>query len=151
MTEKPKLTLTRQIKAPVEKVFAAWTNGTALKRWFGPSDDMTIVVADVDLRVGGRYRIVMQEKSGEQHRIGGIYREIVPNARLVFTWAWESTPERESLVTVELKAVDGGTRLTLTHEQFADEPARDRHAQGWAGTLDRLDRHLACGGAEMTE
>lgn len=142
MTEKPKLTLTRNLKAPVSKVFAAWTTGEALKRWFGPSDDMTIVVADVDVRVGGRYRIVMQEKSGEQHRIGGVYREIERDAKLVFTWAWESMPERESLVTVLLSAVDGGTRLTLTHEQFADEPARDRHAQGWAGTFDRLERWL---------
>lgn len=142
MTDKPKLTLTRQIKAPVAKVFAAWTSADALKRWFGPSDDMTIVVADADVRVGGRYRIVMQEKSGEQHRVGGVYREIESNTKLVFTWAWESMPERESLVTVLMAAVDGGTRLTLTHEQFADEPARDRHAKGWAGTLDRLERWL---------
>lgn len=140
---KPSLTLTRQIKAPVAKVFKAWTDGSALKRWFGPSDAMTVVVADVDLRVGGRFRIVMQERDGTQHRVGGSYREIEPDAKLVFTWAWESMPERESLVTVTLKSVDDGTRLTLTHEQFADEPARDRHAQGWAGSFDRLQRHLA--------
>jgi len=102
-----------------------------------------VALADVDLRVGGRYRIVMREASAEQHRVGGIYREIVPNAKLVFTWAWGSTPERERLVTLRFEAAEGGTRLTLTHEQFADEPTRDRHNQGWNGCLDSLARHLA--------
>jgi uncharacterized protein YndB with AHSA1/START domain len=139
---KPSLTLRRHLKAPVEKVFKAWTEGQALKRWFAPSDAMAIVVADVDVKVGGRYRIVMQEPGGEQHRVGGTYREIVPNAKLVFSWAWESTPERESLVTVRLEAANGGTDLTLIHEQFADEAARDRHEHGWSGSLDRLARHL---------
>ena len=136
------LTLTRHVKAPAERVFQAWTSGEALKRWFGPSDSMIVSVADIDVEVGGRYRIVMQEPGGEAHRVGGVYREIVPNERLVFTWAWESTPERESIVTVALRPVDGGTELTLTHVQFFDEAARDRHAHGWTGSLERLARHL---------
>lgn len=139
---KSSLTLKRHFTAPVEKVFKAWTEGEALKRWFGPSDTTTILVADVDVRVGGRYRIVMQEAGGEQHRIGGVYREISPNAKLVFTWAWESTPERQSLVTVRMEAADGGTDLTLVHEQFTDEAARDRHEHGWSGSFERLARHL---------
>ena len=139
---RPSLTLKRHLKAPVERVFRAWTEGEALKRWFGPSDAMAVVTAEVDLKVGGRYRIVMQEAGVEPHRVGGVYREIVPNRRLVFTWAWESTPERESLVTVELAPEDGGTRLTLTHERFFDEAARDGHGKGWTGSLARLDRHL---------
>jgi uncharacterized protein YndB with AHSA1/START domain len=138
----PSLTLTRRFKAPAAKIFKAWADGTALKRWFGPSDAMQVVVAEVDIRIGGRYRIVMEEASGERHRVGGIYREIEPDRKLVFTWAWESTPERQSLVTVLLQPIEGGTLLTLTHEQLADEPARDRHAHGWNGTLDRLERHL---------
>jgi uncharacterized protein YndB with AHSA1/START domain len=141
--QSPRLALTRHFKAPIDKVFRAWTEGEALKRWFHPRDDMATVVAEVDLRVGGRYRIVMQEPSGEQHRVGGVYREIVPNAALVFTWAWESTPERESLVSLRFDAAEGGTRLTLVHEKFADEAARDRHAEGWAGCLAMLDRSLA--------
>jgi uncharacterized protein YndB with AHSA1/START domain len=104
---------------------------------------MATVAADVDLRVGGRYRIVMQEPSGAQHRVGGVYREIVPNAALVFTLAWESTPERESLVSLRFDRAEGGTRLTLIHEQFADDDARDRHAEGWEGCLAMLERSLA--------
>ena len=141
--QKPSLTLKRHYPAPVEKVFRAWIDPEALKRWFGPSDEGKILVPETNLTVGGRYRIVMQMPSGEQHRVGGVYREIVPNEKLVFTWAWESTPERESLVTVRLKRAGDGTDMTLIHEQFFDDAARDRHQHGWTGTLERLDRYVS--------
>ena len=97
----------------------------------------------MDIRVGGRYRIVMHGPDGELHRVGGAYREIVPNRKLVYTWAWESTPERESLVTVEFKPAGQGTELLVTHQRFFDSDARDRHQHGWNGCLDRLGRYLA--------
>jgi uncharacterized protein YndB with AHSA1/START domain len=111
-------------------------------RWFHPGADMRTPLATVDLRVGGRYRIVMLEPGGVEHRVGGVYREIVPNRRLVFTWAWESAPENETLVTVSMMPRDGGTLLTLTHEGFAERAGRDRHRQGWDGCLGTLARHL---------
>jgi uncharacterized protein YndB with AHSA1/START domain len=141
--QSPSLTIKRTLKAPAEKVFAAWTQPEALKRWFGPSDEMTIPVAQTDLRVGGRYRIIMRGTSGEEHRVGGVYKEIVPNRKLVFSWAWESTPEVESLVTVEITPEDGGCVLTLTHERFPDETSRDRHRNGWTGSFERLGRYLS--------
>ena len=141
--EKPSLRLKRHYPVPVEKVFRAWTDPQALKLWFGPSDDGKILVSETDLKVGGRYRIVMQMPGGEEHRVGGVYREIVPNEKLVFTWAWESTPERESLVTVQLKGAGGGTDMLLTHQHFFDEPARDRHQQGWTQVAERLGRYLS--------
>ena len=141
--QKPSLTLKRHYAAPVEKVFRAWIDPEALKRWFGPSDEGKILVSETNPKVGGRYRIVMEMPSGEQHRVGGVYREIVPNEKLIFTWAWESTPERESLVTVRLKKAGDGTDMTLIHEQFFDEAARDRHEHGWTGTLERLGRYVS--------
>ena len=87
--------------------------------------------------------IVMRGSDGEEHDVGGVYREVVPNEKLVFTWAWRTTPERESLVTVTLKADGSGTILTLLHEQFFDEPARDRHKSGWTGALDKLEAYFA--------
>jgi uncharacterized protein YndB with AHSA1/START domain len=92
---KPKdisLSLVRTIKAAPEKVFAAWTKPRTLKRWMAPSDDMKVAVAETDLRIGGRYRIVMREADGTEHRVGGAYREIDPGRKLAFTWVWESTP-----------------------------------------------------------
>ena len=65
------------------------------------------------------------------------------DAKLVYTWAWRSTPERESLVTVEFAPDGTGTLLTLTHAQFFDEPARDRHRHGWDGALDKLEGYFA--------
>jgi len=67
----------------------------------------------------------------------------VRDAKLVFTWTWRSAPERESLVTVVLRPDGDGTLLTLTHEQFVDEDARDAHASGWTSGLDGLERYLA--------
>lgn len=139
----PSLTIKRTFKAPAEKVFAAWTQPEGLKRWFGPTDGTTVPLAQTDVRIGGRYRIIMRMVDGEEHRVGGVYKEIVPNRKLVFTWAWESTPERESLVTVEIKPVGTGCEMTFTHERFFDEAARDRHRAGWTGILDKLEQYVA--------
>jgi uncharacterized protein YndB with AHSA1/START domain len=138
---KPSLTLKRRLNAPPEKVYAAWTKPEQIARWFG-GQEVLGVTAEADLRVDVRYHINMRTRSDE-HDVSGTYREIVPNEKLVFTWAWKTTPERASLVTVTLKPDGAGTMLTLLHEQFFDEPARDRHQQGWSGALDKLERLFA--------
>jgi uncharacterized protein YndB with AHSA1/START domain len=84
----------------------------------------------------------MRSPDGQEHGVSGTYREVVPNERLVFTWAWFSTPERESLVTVSIQGDGGGSLLTLTHEHFFDETARDHHQHGWVGSLDKLEKYL---------
>lgn len=137
---KPALAITRAFNIPREELYRAWTDPDLIKRWFAPSDAYAVPEAALEARPGGRYRIVMRAPDGEVHRVGGVYRVCLPPARLVFTWAWESTPERESLVTAEFGARGAATELVLRHEHFADEAARDRHQQGWNGCLDRLAR-----------
>ena len=139
---KPSLTIKRRLNAPPAKVYAAWTDPEKVKGWMGPGEVKAKSV-ECDLRIGGSYRWVMVAPSGEEHNVGGVYREVVPNEKLVFTWAWKSTPERESLVTVLLKPDGDGTLLTLTHEQFFDDDARDRHNHGWNGALDKMERMFA--------
>ena len=139
---KPSLTLKRRLNASPAKVYGAWTDPAQLARWFGPRETNPVQV-DADIRIGGHYRIRMRLSDGGEHEVGGVYRELVPNERLVFTWAWLSTPERESLVTVALKSDGAGTLLTLIHEQFFDDAARDRHQAGWTGTLDKLEQYFA--------
>jgi len=139
---KPSLTIKRRFNAPPAKVFAAWADPEKMKRWMGPGE-VTAPHIECDLRVGGRYRIVMRNPAGEEFDVGGVYREIVPNEKLVFTWAWKSMPERESLVTMTVKPDGDGTLMTLQHEQFFDEDARDRHNQGWEGAFVKLEKYLA--------
>ena len=139
---KPSLTIKRRLKAAPAKVFAAWTEPEKIKRWFGPAG-AECTHAEFDLRVGGKFTIVATRPGGETHQVLGVMREVVPDAKLVYTWAWASTPERESPVTVEFKPEGDGTLLTLTHAQFFDDDARQRHAQGWTGALDKLEKFVA--------
>jgi len=134
---KPSLTIRRELPAPPDRCFRAWTDPQALKRWFGPGTH-EVVLAETDPRVGGRYRLVMRSDGGEEHEVSGEFCEVVADRKLVFTWAWRSTPERQSLVTVEFAPAGDATTLTLTQEEFADEAARDRHHHGWTASLGRL-------------
>lgn len=142
MSTKPSLTIRRRLNAPPAKVYRAWTDPQQIMRWWGPAHAETLS-AETDVRVGGRFRKITRTFDGEQHEASGVYREVVPNQKLVFTWAWRSTPEWESLVTVLLESDGDGTVLTLTHEQFFDEAARDAHRQGWSGALDKLEKYFA--------
>jgi uncharacterized protein YndB with AHSA1/START domain len=142
VTQKPSLTLKRRLNASPEKVYAAWTDPAQISRWFGP-DAGPVTRAETDLRVGGRFHVVFHSEDGEEHDVSGTYRAVVPNEKLQFTWAWRTMPERESLVTVLIKPDGEGSLLTLIHEQFFDEPARDRHEYGWTGSLNKLERLFA--------
>ena len=139
---KPSLTLKRRLNAPAEKVYAAWTDPEKIVKWFGP-DSGPVTKAEIELLVGGSFNIGFHTEDDEYHQVGGVYREVVPNEKLVFTWAWRTTPERESLVTVELKPDGDGSILTLLHEKFFDEAARDGHKHGWTGSLDKLEKLFA--------
>ena len=144
MLTKPSLTLKRKIDASPAQVFSAWADPTKIVHWFGPKETQAgSVRAEMDVRPGGRYRLSFKTEDGEYHEVGGVYREVVPDSRLVFTWAWHSTPERQSLVTVTVAKDGDGTLLTLNHEQLFDEKARDGHQRGWTGTLEKLDRYLS--------
>ena len=137
---RPSLTIKRRFKATPAQVFKAWTEPAQLAQWMG-GPEITSVDAKADVRVGGRYQIRMT-KADDEHNVSGVYREVVPNEKLVFTWAWRTMPERESLVTVHLKADGDHTIMTFTHEQFFDEAARDRHEHGWTGSFGKLEKHL---------
>lgn len=142
LSTKPSLTLKRHLNAKPEAVYAAWTDPEKIVKWFGP-DTGPVTQAEADVRVGGHYAVTFHTEDGEEHHVSGVYREVVPNERLAFTWAWRTMPERESFVIVLIRPDGDGSMLTLIHEQFFDEPARDRHREGWTGCLDKLERVLA--------
>jgi len=140
---RPSLSFKRRLNAPPAKVYAAWTDPKKIIRWFGRSDAKPDSFhAEIDARIGGRFRVSFST-ADEHYEVGGVYREVVPNERLVFSWAWHSTPERQSQVTVALKPDGDGTLLSLLHEQLFDQAARDGHERGWIGALDKLEDYLA--------
>ena len=143
LKEKPSLTLTRSYPVPPEKVWRAWTDPEALKRWFGPGGEDPVSLARLDVREGGRFRIVFGGPDGKAHDVQGVYKEVVPNRRLVFTWTWpNSTPERESVITIEFRAAGRGTELVFRQEQFFDSTVRDNHRRGWTESFVKLERFL---------
>ena len=144
VVQKPSLALSRRYPVAPEKVWRAWTDPEAVKRWWGPGPGEPVSAAELDVRVGGRFRIVFGGADGSAHTCAGVYKEVVPNRKLVFTWTWpNSTPERESLVTLVFRVVEGGTELAFTHEQLFDEKVRDDHKRGWTSLLDKLAEFLA--------
>lgn len=140
-TEKLSLEITRFIKAPRDRVYAAWTDPTQLRQWFGPEGVRTRnLVADV--RVGGKYHWDVTSPEDEEKTVRGEYRELEPGRKIVFTWHWdddEAWENQVSIVTVELSDAKGGTQVRLTHAKLPNEGSRDRHHEGWTGVLDRLE------------
>jgi uncharacterized protein YndB with AHSA1/START domain len=123
-------------------------NPELLRRWWASQPDWTSPGAEVDLRVGGGYRLSMQDPDGgDVHSVVGEYREVERPARLVYTWSWEGDPAEmegsaRTLVTVEFHAEGERTRVVLTHDGFATDAAREMHAGGWTGCLDNLERRV---------
>jgi len=114
-----------------------------VKKWWGPGPGEPVSAAELDVRVGGRFRIVFGGPDGRAHECAGVYQEVVPNRKLVFTWHWpNTTPERVSVVTIVFEDLKGTTQLTFKHEQFFNEQARDGHKRGWTGALEGLARYL---------
>src|SRR6185503_8873889 len=128
-----------------QRVFDAWTRPEALKSWAAPGA-MTAPVVEVDLRVGGGYRIHMSAPDGKEHRVIGVYREVDPPRRLVYTWTWETMPDvTDSVVTVEFHNRGAGTEVVLRHEGLPSEERRARHEAGWIGCMTKFETVVTAG------
>lgn len=134
------LRLTRVFSAPPEEVFEAWTDPEQVTEWLCPGEGV-VAKARLDLRVGGRFRIVMRIDDKDWVHTGE-YREIDFPRRLVFTWISEATDHHESVVTVELRDKGEKTEMTLIHEGLPGRDAEDRHRSGWTSIFGRLERHI---------
>lgn len=142
------IVLSRVFNVPRRLVFEAWTNPEHVKQWYGCSM-MMLLICEIDLRVGGVYRYVLRDAAGTQHATQGVYREITPPARLVYTehYATAGFTSNDALVTVLFAEHDGMTTLTSTilHQSKADRDAQIATGMegGAAETLDRLAALLA--------
>jgi len=138
------LTLVRRIAARPSIVFDALTTPAGIAGWWGP-DDGPVVAAEVDLRVDGRYRVRFRMLDATEHESSGRYLEVRRPERLAMTWRWLGGEEDpgESHLAFDLRPVEGGTELTLTHSRLHDEVTQASHEDGWRGSLDKMERLFA--------
>lgn len=147
MVHAPSVRVSRTIAAKADTLFSAWTDPSKVAQWWRQEGaGWKFAGASIDLRVGGAYRLGMTDPDGKTHVAVGVYREILPPMRLVFTWDWEDPANRvgDTLVTVEFK--DAGrdrTEVVLLHERFADVARMGRHEQGWTELLELLAQFAA--------
>lgn len=137
----PSVRIVRILPAPPQEVFAAWTDAQSVKEWMCPGTT-TVPIVELDVRVGGHFKIVMRDKGGDYVHTGE-YREIDPPNRLVFTWVSPATHDTPTLVTVDFRPHgDGGTELVLVHEQFPDEQSAAKHQRGWDQIATKMAAYL---------
>jgi len=140
--EQTTLRLQRSFDAPAEEVFDAWTNPEVLRRWWYVEESQRTSLAEIDLRIGGGYRLSMEDRdSGALHTVVGVYREIRRPELLVYSWAWEleaGGTGHESTVTVTFHAEGQRTTVVLEHSGLEDTGSRDRHEAGWTACLAKL-------------
>lgn len=144
--ERQTLTIRRVLKAPPELVFDVWTQPEHMLRWFSPGETYSTPFIEVDLRVGGAYRIAFIDPDGVQSVVGGRYLEIDRPKKLVFTWKWEDHDrygDYETTVALDFHARDEGTELVMIHKGLPVGPMLEEHTWGWQGTLGRLEKALA--------
>ena len=151
----PALEIRRSFRVSREKVFAAWTQKSRLEQWMcrdSPTQFPNYTILDV--RPGGSYQIEIKVQDGAMYVCNGVFKEVKPPERLVFTWSWvrippkegESLQRAESLITLELREKDLETEMIFTHEMLESARVRDDHQKGWEGCFHELtsvlEKHL---------
>jgi uncharacterized protein YndB with AHSA1/START domain len=138
------LLIVRTIDAPATLVFRLWSEPEHFRRWIGPQG-FECAEVEIDFRVGGAYRATISSPEAGNSRFQGIYREIEPDRRIVFTFTWQGGPSGgvETIITVLLEERDGRTIQTFHQAPFLNVERRDSHRGGWNSTFDRLRDYAA--------
>lgn len=138
------LRIERTIKAPRTRVFEAFTNDEDLARWSAP-EGLDVAQGAIDLRVGGRWMVVMHDPASDRrYHAEGVYQEITPPERLVYTHYWlTDDPPIETLITIEFHEEGAATRVVMIHEGLLTESSRDGHEEGWSSCFDKLEEMFA--------
>jgi uncharacterized protein YndB with AHSA1/START domain len=136
-----KVVIERVFNAPVNLVWSIWTEPEYIKIWFGSDPNGTVISADIDLSVGGKYSISFQDSDGSVHTAFGEYVEIVEFSKLHYTWEWESEPGHVSEVIVEFIPQEEKTLSILTHSNLSPNSVHG-YLDGWNGALDKIVRKI---------
>ena len=135
----------RSYGAPAIRVYRAFTDPDLMRRWWSPDSTIGVDVIEWDLAHGGRWRFAYRFPDGAVSHVRGVFQDIVPERRLVFTWTWEPPDPHagiETLVSVTFEEADGRTTVRVRHTRFPDDATCLRHDAGWNATLDRLPEVL---------
>jgi uncharacterized protein YndB with AHSA1/START domain len=146
MTEPPAdvLRIERTFDAPAEDVFDAWTSPEVMRRWFHVGPDWENPEVEVDLRVGGKWRVVMRGPDGDQAELSGEYTEIERPRRLAMTCAFSDDPtDAEQLLEVSFSEADGSTTVVLVNSRIPTDERWASQQWGWDLCFTELERALA--------
>jgi len=133
----------RTFAATAEDVFDAWTSPEVMRRWFHPAPDWETPEAEVDLRVGGRVRVVMRKPDGTEAEAHGEFTLIDRPHRLGMTWTFDDEPSNEQLIELSFSEFEGSTTVLLVNTGISTDARRDAQDWGWRGCLEQLGRVLA--------
>jgi uncharacterized protein YndB with AHSA1/START domain len=133
----------RTFAAPAEDVFDAWTSPEVMRRWFHCAADWETPEVEVDLRVGGKVRVVMRRPDGTEAEAEGEYTLIDRPRRLVMAWSFHDNPSNEQLIELSFSESEGSTTVLLVNTGISTAERRDAQDWGWRGCLDQLERVLA--------
>ncbi len=144
MTDEPGrvVRIERIFDASAEEVFDAWTSPEVMRRWFHCNPDWDTPKAEVDLRVGGKVRVVMRKPDGTEVEAQGKYTLIDRPHRLVMTWTFDDDPSNEQLLELSFSEADGVTTVLMVNSGISTDERRDAQDWGWHGCLDQLERLL---------
>ncbi len=135
--DKVALTVSKNLNASVADVWNAWTNPEEIAKWWLPEGFSESAPSEVDLRVGGEFKLHMQPPEGDAFYAHGIFKEIVPNSKIKSTWLWSTSDEKTEL-TIEFNEVGDGTEIVILHEFLADEEEKNKQTVGCVGMIDRI-------------
>jgi uncharacterized protein YndB with AHSA1/START domain len=133
----------RTFAAAAEDVFDAWTSPEVMRRWFHAGPDWDTPEAEVDLRVGGKVRVVMRRPDGTEAEAQGEYTLIDRPHRLVMTWTFADDPSNEQLIELSFSESEGSTTVLMINSGISTDERRDNQDEGWHACLDELDRMFA--------
>ena len=132
----------RTFAASAEEVFDAWTSPEVMRRWFHCLPDWDTPEAEVDLRVGGKVRVVMRRPDGTEAEAQGECTLIDRPRRLVMTWTFDDDPSNEQLIELSFSEYEGSTRVLMVNSRISTDQRRDAQDEGWHGCFGELERVL---------
>lgn len=135
------LKINRHIKAPIHQVYEAWTTPEIMCKWMGPGNVVCEKII-MDVNIGGRYELHMKTDDGMKIAIGE-YRVIEENKCLEFTWEWDDSDFKDSIVKISFEDKNGETLLTLNHDHLPSAESASHHNQGWSSSIDKLEHYLS--------